>query len=364
MDLYEGVAMTDGTEAGTAASGPRGLKGRRRSVDVENRALVTITTLDAQPESMPAVVQPAAQGVDLVAWAETHRDEFEALLVQHGAVLFRGFGLAAPPEFEAVVSGLVPDLFADYGDLPKEESGQRIYHSTPYPNDMAILFHNESSHLPSWPTRQFFFCVQPSPTGGNTPLLDCEAAMQLIDPELLERFETKGLCYVRNFVPGVDVSWQDFFKTEDRAEVERQCTEEGMTCEWIGEVLRVKNFTAAVRVHPQRKTKVFFNQVQLHHSSCLDPSTRQALLDICGEEIALPRNVLYGDETPISDEDMQHLNDVFFANCVQFTWEAGDIIAVDNMRASHARLPYEGPRKITVAMGRMHSHGEAQALAS
>ena len=109
---------------------------------------------------------------------------------------------------------------------------------------------------------------------------------------------------------------------------------------------------------------MFFNQVQLHHSSCLDPSTRQALLDICGSEIALPRNVLYGDESPISDEDMQHLNDVFFEHCVQFPWQAGDIIAVDNMRASHARLPYEGPRKITVAMGRMATHGETLATAS
>ena len=308
--------------------------------------------------SMPLVVQPLTHGVDLAMWAETNRDLFETWLVEHGSVLLRGFGLTTPPEFEAVVSALVPDLFADYGDLPKEESGQRIYHSTPYPNDMAILFHNESSHLPSWPTRQFFFCVQPSPVGGNTPLLDCELVMQKIKPELIERFVTKKLCYVRNFVPGVDVSWQDFFKTEDRSQVEQQCASEGMTCEWLGEVLRVKNVTDAVRLHPQRRTEVFFNQVQLHHSSCLDPSTRQALLDICGSEIALPRNVLYGDESPISDEDMQHLNDVFFENCVQFPWLAGDIIAVDNMRASHARLPYEGPRKITVAMGRMATHGE------
>ena len=30
-----------------------------------------------------------------------------------------------------------------------------------------ILFHNESSHLPTWPMRQFFFCVIPSATGGD-----------------------------------------------------------------------------------------------------------------------------------------------------------------------------------------------------
>ena len=337
----------------TQPTGPRGLKGRRRSVDIRGAELVVAAPLDPESSTMPLIVTPIAHGVDLAAWAASHQEQFESWLVEYGAVLFRGFGLAEPPEFEAVVSSLVPDLFGDYGDLPKEESGERIYHSTPYPNDMAILFHNESSHLPSWPTRQFFFCVLPSTEGGNTPLLDCELVMSKLDASLVERFETKGLCYVRNFVPGVDVSWQDFFKTDDKSQVERQCVDDGMTCEWLGEVLRVKNFTEAVRVHPQRGTKVFFNQVQLHHSSCLDPQTRQALLDICGAEIALPRNVLFGDETPISDSDMAHLNEVFFQHCVQFAWEPGDIIAVDNMRASHARLPYEGPRKITVAMGRM-----------
>ncbi len=360
MTTSEIAEATGSSPAGAASTG--GLRGRRRAVNVDDTAtLVQTSLLDGAETTMPLVVRPTTPGVDLVAWAADNQEQFETWLIEHGAVLFRDFGLQHPPEFEAVVSAFVPDLFGDYGDLPKEESGQRIYHSTPYPNDMAILFHNESSHLPSWPTRQFFFCVTPSPTGGNTPLLDCEAIMQAIDPEVLARFATKKLCYVRNFVPGVDVSWQDFFKTDDQSVVETQCAAEGMTCEWIDSVLRVKNFTDALRIHPQRNTEVFFNQVQLHHSSCLDPATRQALLDLCGSEIALPRNVLFGDETPISDADMQHLNDLYFQHCVQFTWQTGDIIAIDNMRASHARLPFEGPRKITVAMGRMATSKETQA---
>lgn len=328
---------------------------RRRTIDV-NAPLVDTSTRPGG-DTLPLVVRPTTTDVDLAGWAAAHTDDFEAWLFEHGAVLFRGFGLTRPDQFEAVAEHLVPTLFGDYGDLPKEESGRRIYHSTPYPEDMAILFHNESSHLPTWPTRQLFFCVVPSAEGGNTPLLDCEAVVEHIDPGVLERFETKQLCYVRNFVPGVDVSWQDFFKTDDRAEVESRCEADGMICEWHGDVLRVKNYTTALRIHPQRGTKVFFNQVQLHHSSCLDAATRAALLDICGSEIALPRNVLFGDDTPISDDDMAHLNAVFFAQCVQFPWETGDIIALDNMRVSHARLPYRGTRKITVAMGAMMHTG-------
>ena len=95
-----------------------------------------------------------------------------------------------------------------------------------------ILFHNESSHLPTWPMRQFFFCVIPSETGGTTPLLDCRAVYNAIDPAIREEFETKGLMYVRNFSEGIDVPWQEFFNTDDKAEVERICAESGMTCEW------------------------------------------------------------------------------------------------------------------------------------
>jgi alpha-ketoglutarate-dependent taurine dioxygenase len=356
------VTDLSSAEANNQSTGVRrSIKAARQRASAPS-SLITASTLHGT--ELPLIVRPSTPGVDLAAWAASEADRVEAWILEHGAVLFRGFGLRAPSEFEAVVSNLVPELFGEYGDLPKEEDGQRIYHSTPYPNDMAILFHNESSHLPDWPNRQFFFCVQPSLTGGNTPLLDCERVMEHIDADVLDRFATKRLCYVRNFIPGVDVSWQDFFKTDDPGVVERLCAAQSMTCEWIGDTLRVKHVTEAIRTHPTRGTPVFFNQVQLHHSSCLDPGTRSALLEICGSEIALPRNVVFGDDTPIPDTDMAHLDEVFFEQCVQLPWEAGDIIALDNMRVSHARLPYEGPRKITVAMARMHSHEQLQRTGS
>jgi hypothetical protein len=50
---------------------------------------------------------------------------------------------------------------------------------------------------------------------------------------------------------------------------------------------------------------------------------------------------------------------------VRFDWRQGDIVMLDNMLAAHARDPYEGPRKIVVAMGAMFDRaalaGAAQA---
>src|SRR5262249_40528477 len=119
---------------------------RRKAVDVE-RLIETKTIGDNQ---MPLIVTPAVDGVSLAEWVADHRDELDGYFDKNGAVLFRGFDLKDAQDFEAVASGIVPDLFAEYGDLPPEGASERIYHSTPYPADKTILFHSESSHLPKW----------------------------------------------------------------------------------------------------------------------------------------------------------------------------------------------------------------------
>jgi alpha-ketoglutarate-dependent taurine dioxygenase len=338
------------------ASPDVGLRTMRRKA-VETTKLVETGFLPGREDSMPIVVTPAVENVDLPQWCAAHKDEIDEYLGRYGAILFRGFDLSDASDFEAVASSVVPDLFADYGDLPPEEAGQRIYGVTPYPPDKMILFHNESSHLSSWPLRQFFFCAKPAPDRGETPLLDCRAVCDALDPEILEEFAQKGLMYVRNFSEGIDVSWRDFFHTDDQAEVERTCVQAGMTCEWTADGLRVRQVTKAVRNHPRTGERLFFNQVQLHHVSCLDDETRTALRQLFADE-DLPRNVYFGDGTPIPDELIARIGEIYEDLCVEFPWQAGDLVAVDNMIVSHARRPYSGERKHLVAMGAMVDAGE------
>jgi len=195
---------------------------RRRGIDTTR--LIQTSFVAGNDERLPLVVTPAAPGVGLAEWCAGNRNEVEGWFDRYGAVLFRGFGLEGARDFEGVASSLTPDLFAEYGDLPPESASERIYGSTPYPADKMILFHNESSHLPTWPLRQFFFCVVPAEDRGETPLLDCREVCNALDPDLLDEFASKGLEYVRNFSSGIDVPWQDFFHTDDRAEVERTCS--------------------------------------------------------------------------------------------------------------------------------------------
>jgi alpha-ketoglutarate-dependent taurine dioxygenase len=329
---------------------------RRKAV--QTTELAQLGFLPGSEEHLPLVVTPAVDNVDLAAWCASHAEEVEGHLDRHGAILFRGFPLTGAPEFEAVASTIAGELFGEYGDLPPEETGQRIYHSTPYPPDKMIYFHNESSHFSSWPLRQFFFCVVPSEEQGETPLLDCREVYRVLDKEIVEAFESKDLMYVRNFSEGVDVPWQEFFHTDDKAAVEQTCAKAGMTCEWTELGLRVSQRAKGVRTHPRTGERIFFNQVQLHHVACLDEETRTALRQLFADE-DLPRNVYYGDGSLIPDEVINRIGEVYEDLCVEAPWQKGDLIALDNMLVAHARRPFAGERKIIVAMGKMEHADDA-----
>jgi alpha-ketoglutarate-dependent taurine dioxygenase len=228
-----------------------------------------------------------------------------------------------------------------------------IYVSTPYPADKVILFHNESSHLSRWPTKIFFCCLTAAQQGGETPVVDCRKVYKLLDPSITERFKRKGLVYVRNFKQGLDVSWETFFRTADRLVVERLCRAAAIDFQWTaGGELRIRKARPAVAKHPVTGETAFFNQLLLHHISCLEPAERASLLALFNEE-DVPRNVYYGDYSPIEDSVVDEIREVYRELAVSFPWEEGDVLLLDNMLTAHGRNTFSGPRKIAVALGDM-----------
>ena len=303
-------------------------------------------------ELLPLVLQPTVSDLDASNWAQNNRAFIEGKLVEHGAILFRNFGLRSVAEFEQFAQAIYPDLFSNYGDLPREETSSKIYKSTPYPADKAILFHNESSHLRQWPLKQWFFCVTAAQQGGETPIVDCRKIFRMLDPRITEPFAEKQLMYVRNFIDGFDVSWQEFFKTDDRAIVEDRCREASIDFVWKDTGLSTRQVCQAVARHPRTGETVFFNQVQLHHVSSLEPEARRSLQSLFRED-DYPRNVYYGDGSPIEDSVIKEICELYRQQSVSFPWQEGDVLMLDNMLTAHARNPFAGPRKIVVAMGEM-----------
>ncbi|AUG80426.1 type I polyketide synthase [Kitasatospora sp. MMS16-BH015] len=341
------------TEQDSQATRLRSLRNaRRRSVDIGRISPVRTGFLPGLPQA-PLVLEPAVPEVDLAGWLRINREEVDAQLHRHGAVLLRGFHPGSVDRFEEVASAVCPTLFREYGDLPREGGSNRIYKSTPYPEDRSILFHNESSHLHTWPMRQFFSCIVAARAGGETPIVDCRRVLSSLRPELAEEFARRKLRYVRNFIDAVDVSWSRFYGTEDRAEVERKCAEAGESFRWLPDgTLRTWRVADAVLTHPRTGEAVFFNQLALHHPSCLDPDTRQSLEALYGEA-GLPRNVRWGDGEAIPDEVVAEVREVMDREALVFAWQEGDVLVTDNMLVAHARRPFAGPRKVVVALGDM-----------
>ncbi|MDK1314048.1 condensation domain-containing protein [Pseudoalteromonas ardens] len=325
-------------------------RGRRKAV---NASLQEIVKISDAPGTFPVVIEPATSHVDLVEWIALNRSLIESKIAQAGAILFRGFGVDTPVQFERVAGAYCPELFGSYGDLPKENKGKQIYKSTPYPNDKTIMFHNEGSHTQQWPMKQMFASMLVADQGGETPIVDCREVYRRLEPSVVAKLADKKLMYVRNFIEGLDVSWRDFFKTDDRNEVEKICQEAEIECEWVNdEHLRTKKIANAVCLHPKTGEKLFFNQIQLHHISYMDPVERDSLLTIFKSE-DLPRNVYYGDGTEIEPEVIAQINDAYEQSAVAQPWQKGDFLAVDNMLVAHARLPFSGERKVVVAMGEL-----------
>ncbi|MBN6100551.1 TauD/TfdA family dioxygenase [Xanthomonas sp. CFBP 8703] len=335
----------------------RFVAGRRRAVNMAEIELVQERSLDERPGA-PLLVTPGHEGVDLAEWAAADLAGIERRLHTHGSILFRGFDITSIERFERFARSVCPQLVGDYGDLPKEDRGEKVYKSTPYPEDKAILFHNESSHTHRWPMKQFFSCQVVAAQGGETPIIDCREMFKRVPRQMIERFAERGLLYVRNFIEGLDVSWQDFFKTDDRVALGHRLDALGIGYEWTGEnSLRTRQRASAVACHPRTGDWVFFNQLQLHHVGYMEPVEREALLELFDLR-DLPRNVLYGDGTPIEDEVIARIGELYDEMAISFPWQSGDVLMVDNMLVAHGRSPFKGPRKVIVAMGDMLSSSD------
>jgi hypothetical protein len=76
------------------------------------------------------------------------------------------------------------------------------------------------------------------------------------------------------------------------------------------------------------------------------------------DEESFPRNVYYGDGSPIEDSVIRYLTDLYDGLAVSFAWQERDLLMLNNMLVAHSRNPFTGPRKIVVALGAMVNQSE------
>src|SRR6185503_19129691 len=151
------------------------------------------------------------------------------------------------------------------------------------------------------------------------------------------------------------------FETTDKSVVEGLCREAGIDFEWKNNnKLMTRQVAQSIAAHPKTKEMVWFNQAHLFHISNAHAEIRKKLLEEFKEE-DLPRNAYYGDGSQIETSVLDEIRGVYQQEAISFEWKSGDILMLDNMLASHGRAPFQGQRKILVAMAESMTSRDACA---
>jgi alpha-ketoglutarate-dependent taurine dioxygenase len=323
----------------------------RKSVALSQPELVKTDYLTSD-KAIPFVVQPTVDSVNLVEWSKSNRELIEKLLLQHRAILFRGFDVNSLTNFESFVRATSNGEALEYRDrsTPRTSEGNRIYTSTVHPAEQCINLHNEGTYWIEWALKIYFCCIKTSEQGGETPIADMRKVYEHITPKIREKFMEKKMMLVRNYNDGFGLTWQDVFQTNNKSEVEKYCRENLIELEWKnGNRLRTQQIRPAIRKHPKTGEPLWFNHAAFFHYTSLEPTIRSALLSEFKED-GLPYNTYYGDGTPIEPTVIEQIHYAYAQEKVVFPWQEGNILMLDNMSVAHGREPYSGERKILVAM--------------
>jgi alpha-ketoglutarate-dependent taurine dioxygenase len=320
---------------------------RRRPIPWAAADLVVIRDLSAGYH-LPGLAEPAVPGVALAAWISRCRDLVLAELARRGALLFRGFRVENATELASVAGACATSTLMSYSERssPRRPVGSGVYTSTEYPASKAIFMHNENAYAHTWPRRLCFSCVKPAQQGGATPLADTRRVLQRIDPAIVRGFEDRGVLYVRRFGGPLGLHWRDVFQVDTIDALEEAYAPFGYAIERrADERVITRRRGQAVIVHPESSERSWFNHAAFFHRSGLGEN-----LDGIVAEKDLPADTFYGDGEVIAPETVAAIRDAYHRETVRFTWQAGDVVLVDNLITAHGRDAFVGERVVHVAM--------------
>lgn len=281
----------------------------------------------------------------LVNWARERCNLLKSTLAESGAILFRGFPVSSPEEFDAFSAAF------GYGDFTYKESlsnavrinlTPRIFTANEAPPEVEIFLHHEMAQTPIFPQKLFFCCLAPAQRGGATPICRSDelfSAFAKSEPAWAEQFRRLGLKYTTHMPSGDDPtsgqgrSWRSTLSVSTPEEAEARLAELEYTWTWMPDeslLATTPTLPAVRRLRDGRES--FFNQVIASHLGWKRQQTGKPVLAFGnGEEI--PQKVLDG---------LVELSRSFI---YPIDWQEGDVALLDNYRVMHGRYSYSGARK-------------------
>nr|XP_043616568.1 clavaminate synthase-like protein At3g21360 [Erigeron canadensis] len=302
----------------------------------------------------PAVLSPAATDSSVCVLEDAIRAEkawLECLLNERGAILFRGFPVTSPDDFNDVVEAFgYPEAIYVGGRASRTKVVGRVYTANECPPHMGIPFHHEMSYVPDFPTKLVFFCEEEPGKGGETPIVLSHIIYERMKekhPEFVARLEEHGLTYIK-FAGDEDdpssftgSSWKSAYKTDDKSVAEERAAKLGTKLEWMGNTAKViTGPVPAIRFDKESGRKTWFNSLSASYSGPASEkgSNRNTTVEL-------------GNADPIPDDAMEDLMKILEEECVAIPWKKGDVLLVNNLMVLHSRRPLlKPPRRVLASL--------------
>jgi alpha-ketoglutarate-dependent taurine dioxygenase len=361
---------------------------------------------DLSEEVAPLVIEPRTSGRREKLREAISRESGKLTkdLAKYGAVLFRGFGVATPLDFEKTVLSIdgitgIANVFMSEEGRDRIPGTQFVLHTNSKAKTgggvFTIGFHNENYYVPDVPRYIALCCFVPSLIGGETALVNMAHVYNDLPGPLRDRLEARTFWVSewtrREVLARYEIS---------EALLVRECREVGLSIEERGEDMVLKMYKPSIIVHPVTGEKCLV----VNLSSEMDPQDPQGerFMAVIKESlwpnyagwrwaihrflwrhpnVAFPqqyaRSLLHramqyvrsrvsrpGHELPrapplalpeldaqrvfadLTGEEAEVLATSTCRRMSMFSWQAGDVMIVDNIKMAHSGMPGFGRRTL------------------
>ena len=302
----------------------------------------------------PAFIVNGDENLDLeqaLQWVKSEKGRLFETLSDSGAVLFRGFPLRSPDDFDAFIGA-----FGETGFTYKESLSNavrvnltpRVFTANEAPPEVGIYLHHEMAQTPLFPSKLYFFCEIAAEKGGETPVCRSDVLLDRMKeqmPEFVQSCREKLVKYSL-IMPSIDDpesgqgrGWQSTLGVGTQEEGQARLAKLGYSWRWLddGSLLTTTPALPAIKKSANGR-EAFFNQLIAAFLGWADINETGV------------HKIAFGDGTPMPDADMQKVCDMAEDLIVDLPWQPGDVALVDNYQVMHGRRSFVGKRRVLASL--------------
>jgi alpha-ketoglutarate-dependent taurine dioxygenase len=299
---------------------------------------------DFRIEALPRCAGLVVESYDGRPLESLPQRQVETWLKEHGALILRGFCTEPGTEEFIRFSGRFSPHFSQYEggglqwkSLNREEVGGNNTVLTTTGGDFGfpIPLHAEMHYSGNPPRLLWFFCEKPPVDRGETLLADSRTMFAALSEETQAFFLRDPVKYSRRYGDG---EWQASFRTDSFAQLESLC--KAQKCALAiepGGTVAIEYACSAVR-RDEEGNACFVNNVLVisYFERALEAGlAEQYFPDLKKQASPVQVRQMCGSRIP--DAILQELAEVAAEVAVPHSWEAGDVVLLDNFRALHGR---------------------------